>query len=227
MNLIELASESLTLRMFFEKIPGNTMPYPSLLLSTKGTESSLMIGKLNTQNYVLIISAIFLIFAIISLFFIQKRQAQIKILDRELALERAQKNNFRNQLDQFQHQLVRKEERIKVLESDVELKSANLGAKIADILSKKYLDESDWAAILLYYNMLKHNFSTELKQKFPLLKTKDVRLLILIDLGYSNKGIAQVYNITVDGVKKAKSRLLKKIELDDFPKSDFIYNKSA
>ena len=52
---------------------------------------------------------------------------------------------------------------------------------------------------------------------YPQLKPNDMRLLILINLGYSNKGISIINNITESGVKKAKQRLRQKMGVEEFP----------
>ncbi len=59
------------------------------------------------------------------------------------------------------------------------------------------------------------NFFFKLKKNFYYLSEGDVRLLTLIKLQSSNKEMANMLGITIEGVKKAKQRLRKKMNLDE------------
>jgi DNA-binding CsgD family transcriptional regulator len=70
--------------------------------------------------------------------------------------------------------------------------------------------------VILHFDLLNENFTKKLLIKHPTLTPKEVRLMVLVKLGYSNKGIVEINNITDNGVKKAKQRLLKKLDINIF-----------
>jgi DNA-binding CsgD family transcriptional regulator len=87
---------------------------------------------------------------------------------------------------------------------------------IIEVLDQNYVSENEWAKVILHFDLLNENFTKKLLIKHPTLTPKEVRLMVLVKLGYSNKGIVEINNITDNGVKKAKQRLLKKLDIDSF-----------
>jgi len=84
--------------------------------------------------------------------------------------------------------------------------------QISDYLNNKYIDDEKWSAIRLNYNALHNNELEELREENNL-TNHDIRLVILLKMGFSNSGIADKMNISIEGIKKAKQRLKKKLDL--------------
>ncbi|MGF7078293.1 hypothetical protein [Mucilaginibacter sp. UYCu711] len=59
------------------------------------------------------------------------------------------------------------------------------------------------------------NFFFEIKKAFLHLSETDIRLLTLVKLQCNNKEMANMLGITIEGIKKAKQRLRKKMQLDE------------
>jgi two-component system, sensor histidine kinase LadS len=75
--------------------------------------------------------------------------------------------------------------------------------------------ESEWADFEVKFKLLNPNFISNLFDKHPDLTKSEIRLLILIRIGYSQKEIAEILNIAPDSVKKSRSRVRKKLNLGE------------
>ncbi|MGO4773861.1 tetratricopeptide repeat protein [Flavobacterium sp. W22_SRS_FK3] len=74
-------------------------------------------------------------------------------------------------------------------------------------------DDNNWKNFSNYFEAVHKNFNTKAKQQFPNITSNDLRLMALIKMNLSSKEIANILNISGDGIKKARQRLRKKMEL--------------
>ena len=142
---------------------------------------------------------------------LENQQLLKTILSKDLELSK-------KDLQQAIGKLEDKSHLISKLKSDLQEKTdttQNIDS-IINLLDQSYIDENNWAKIVLNFDALNDDFSKKITLRFPAVNNNDIRLLILIKLGYSIKGIAEVNNITEDSVKKRKNRLLKKMEISSF-----------
>ncbi|HWB26291.1 MAG TPA: 7TM diverse intracellular signaling domain-containing protein [Chitinophagaceae bacterium] len=80
--------------------------------------------------------------------------------------------------------------------------------------SSMHLDD-DWKKFKLHFEQLHPDFFEDLKTKYPSLTNNEVRLCAYFHINLSTKEIAALLNIEPDSVRRAKSRLLKKMGLSD------------
>jgi DNA-binding CsgD family transcriptional regulator len=73
--------------------------------------------------------------------------------------------------------------------------------------------EGEWPEFKIKFEELNPNFLGKLNESHPNLLKSEIRLLILIRIGFTQKEIANVLNIAPDSVKKAKQRVRKKLDL--------------
>lgn len=188
------------------------------------------VEQLNFQNErrrnLLIAIILFALILILSIgIFIVRNKGKRKLYLEKIETEKLQKKlvakNLKiaqNELNQAINRIKDKSELIDNLQADLK-KQSNTPQNIDDImliLKQRYINENSWAKIILHFDAINDNFSQRVKEKHPNLTNNDIRLLILTKLGYSIKGIAEVNNISEDGVKKRKYRLLKKLNIDSF-----------
>lgn len=83
---------------------------------------------------------------------------------------------------------------------------------ITSMFEQNYISDVQWQNITLQFNDIHPNYIDSFKKDDVSLTQNDTRLLILLKLEYSNQAIAEILNISVDGVKKAKYRLKKKVK---------------
>jgi DNA-binding CsgD family transcriptional regulator len=74
-------------------------------------------------------------------------------------------------------------------------------------------DDNNWENFSKYFEEVHKDFSTNAQQKFPNITSNDLRLMALMKMNLSSKEIANILNISNEGIKKARYRLRKKLEL--------------
>ena len=84
---------------------------------------------------------------------------------------------------------------------------------IFKLLESTLSKEEEWPEFKSKFEELSPTFLTNLNKKHPTLSKSEIRLLILIRIGFTQKEVASILNIAPDSVKKAKQRVRKKLEL--------------
>lgn len=74
-------------------------------------------------------------------------------------------------------------------------------------------DDNNWENFRKYFEEVHTNFNSNVKQKFPAVTPNELRLMALLKMNLSSKEIANILNISHEGVKKARYRLRKKLEI--------------
>jgi DNA-binding CsgD family transcriptional regulator len=101
-------------------------------------------------------------------------------------------------------------------------------ADIADSLDKMMeahiMTDDNWGQFKKLFSRVHATFFYNLRHKYDNLSGTDIRLLALIKLKLNNKEMAGMLGITVDGVKKAKQRLRKKMSLSKDEEIEDIVN---
>ncbi|MFN0049944.1 MAG: tetratricopeptide repeat protein [Cytophagales bacterium] len=77
------------------------------------------------------------------------------------------------------------------------------------------LTDEDWKKFKKQFEAVHEGFFSKIKDKYPDFSTGDIRLAAILKLKLSQDEIAHMMGISPDSVKKAKSRLKKKISIDD------------
>ena len=90
---------------------------------------------------------------------------------------------------------------------------------IFKLLEHSLSNDSEWEDFKLKFEQLNPDFLESLTKDHPNLSKSDIRLLTLMKLGYSQKETAEILNIEPNSVKKAKSRVRKKLDL---PRSEML-----
>lgn len=74
-------------------------------------------------------------------------------------------------------------------------------------------DDKNWENFTQYFEQVHKDFSKTVKTKYPEITKNELRLMALLKMNLSSKEIATILNISSDGIKKARQRLRKKMEL--------------
>jgi len=110
--------------------------------------------------------------------------------------------------------LAKKNEILVDLKSKVEQMEG--GCETRDIINTinfDLKDEASWEHFTQYFEKVHTDFGVNVKNKYPDVTTNELRLMALLRMNLNNKEIANILNITADGVKKARYRLRKKMNL--------------
>ncbi|MBK8503649.1 MAG: tetratricopeptide repeat protein [Saprospiraceae bacterium] len=92
----------------------------------------------------------------------------------------------------------------------------------------RILTDSDWHAFKSNFEKAYPAYIQKLRESFPDLSDGEERLYLLIKLGMNSKEVASILGISSNGVKKSRSRLRKRLNLDEeINLEDFISHHFA
>lgn len=116
-------------------------------------------------------------------------------------------------------QLAQKNERLVSLKSEAQKlrKTENDNRGYQQLINSINLDlnnDSYWQKFSRFFEEVHHGFNSTAIKKYPDLTPNELRLMSLIKMNLSSKEIANMLNISIPGVKKARQRLRKKMNLD-------------
>jgi hypothetical protein len=72
-------------------------------------------------------------------------------------------------------------------------------------------DDKNWESFTQYFEQVHKDFATDVKRKYPQVTKNELRFMALMKMNMSSKEIANILNISISGVKKARNRLRKKL----------------
>ena len=147
-------------------------------------------------------------------------QAEKEILS--LRNENLQRNiaHERSKLSASLLQMAHKNELLNDLKSRIEALRGAGGIpdaklkKVTQEIERELKQEDYWQQFQLVFNRTHTQFMEKLHQMCPSLTDHEKRLCCFIRMQLSNREIASILNITVNGVEQAKYRIKKKLELD-------------
>ena len=141
----------------------------------------------------------------------QKNEQQKMLYENELAFKKreltahalhlAKKNEVLNNLKQ------------KAISLNAIEKESRGYQKLINTIDFDLKDEDNWENFKKYFEQIHANFNTKVMENYPKVTTNDLRLMALLKMNLSSKEIANILNISAEGVKKARQRLRKKMEL--------------
>ncbi len=86
-------------------------------------------------------------------------------------------------------------------------------------------DDNNWENFSRYFEQVHSGFNSNIKEKFPEVTSNELRLMSLLKMNLSSKEIANILNISHEGVKKARYRLRKKLGISrEDSLQDFVLN---
>jgi len=74
-------------------------------------------------------------------------------------------------------------------------------------------DDNNWDNFSRYFEEVHKDFNSNVKAKYPQLTSNELRLMALLKMNLSSKEIASILNISPEGIKKARYRLRKKLDI--------------
>jgi tetratricopeptide (TPR) repeat protein len=94
--------------------------------------------------------------------------------------------------------------------------AGNIGEGYQELIKTINFDQQDdqvWENFTRYFEAVHKDFEKEALEKFPDITKNELRLIALLKMNLSSKEIATILNISSDGIKKARQRLRKKMNL--------------
>ena len=94
---------------------------------------------------------------------------------------------------------------------------------ILKLLESNLNDEQEWVSFKAKVNEINPSFIQNLQAKHDELSKNDLRLLLLVKIGFMQKEISKMLFIAESSVKKSKQRIRKKLNLSpDITLSEFL-----
>jgi len=87
--------------------------------------------------------------------------------------------------------------------------------ELAHMLKSHLMTQERWIDFKAEFDHTYPNYLYNLKVNNPALTENDMRIIALTKLNLNNRSIADLLGISLEGVKKAKQRLKKKMEMPD------------
>lgn len=86
-----------------------------------------------------------------------------------------------------------------------------VAATLNDMLKSHLMTQERWEGFKKEFEIMYPNYLYDLKVKHPLLTENDMRIIALSKLNLNNRSMGDLLGISVEGIKKAKQRLKKKM----------------
>ena len=160
------------------------------------------------------------------------RKAQLRSFQMEQAKIQQSKDQKHLSLEQIAKDIVRKnkflgsiKERLTPLLKKLDQSDHKQYHKVIEMLEKELQAKWLWKEFLSKFKDRYPYFDKHLQKNFPGLSFNDWRLIALTKLNFKTEEIADLLNISVDGVKKARYRLRKKLGVQSETNiKDFLKN---
>ncbi|APY07599.1 hypothetical protein BWZ20_04480 [Winogradskyella sp. J14-2] len=85
--------------------------------------------------------------------------------------------------------------------------------KVINTINLDINNDSNWEQFRTYFEDVHTDFNSKIMNSYPEVSNNDLRLMSLLKMNLSSKEIANILNISTEGVKKARYRLRKKLNL--------------
>ena len=134
----------------------------------------------------------------------EKIEAELDFKKKELtthALHLAKKNEVLEALKQKAQELKQSEENTKGY------------TQLIRTIDFDLQDDNNWENFAKYFEEVHKDFNGNVKRKYPEVTSNELRLLALLKMNLSSKEIANILNISQEGIKKARYRLRKKLDI--------------
>lgn len=150
----------------------------------------------------------------------QRHVTQQQALLHQQQMAEAAADNARQQLADFARNSIEKNDLIEKLQAQLQLQHQQLNE---ELLHQSILTENDWLRFKDMFDKAHPGFMQRLKSMAPDITTAELRLAALAKLNLGNKHIASMLGIGADAVRKTKSRLRQRLQIDtDTDLEDFI-----
>ena len=186
------------------------------LLSAKNAAS-------NKANYALV--ACLILLGLVAYALIGRKNTRIKAQQAIMKVKELENAQLNFELDHKSRELTTKalliaknNEMLQDVQDNLKAMSRNrTDSDVTHVVRKLKLSkqqENNWKAFIEQFRDLNPEFHRVLTDKYPNLSAGEMRIAALLRMGLGTKDIGAVLNITEQGVKKARYRLRKKMQMD-------------
>lgn len=142
---------------------------------------------------------------------IKRNKLEKEKLDTELAFKKKELTTHALHLAKKNEALLSLKEKAEALK--ISENNTNGYQQLIRTINFDLQDDNNWENFSKYFQEVHKDFNSIVKQKFTDITSNELRLMSLIKMNLSTKEIANILNISIPGVKKARQRLRKKMQL--------------
>ena len=186
------------------------------------------LDKIKTWSLIFILISLVAVGAVIFRSFVQKRKREIKIAEQEKIIEHEKLLNAEQELEFKKKELTAKvlqlarkneflsqlDDEIKTLKNNVDKTVSNTSGRITQIIKRDLADDRQWEQFSSEFSSVHQGFIDALVAKYGEFSKSEIRLISLLKMNLTSKDIADTLNISDEGIKKARYRLRKKLNLE-------------
>lgn len=150
---------------------------------------------------------------------IKNKEIEKKRLDQELTYKINELNHKKKELTAYALQIAQKNKILENIKSNVKELSRQESngkplQKIVNTISINQNDDQSWEEFRSRFLEVHETFEVNVKTNYPNVTPNEIRFMALMKMNLSSKEIANVLNISTEGIKKARYRLRKKLNLN-------------
>ncbi len=174
-------------------------------------------SEIEELEYGGIITVLILLVIIGALIYLKENKRK-KLALTEKCLIETELKNAALELRYFTENIKQKNELIEEFKAKLEhLHSINLHqsdiVELEQLVKENIMTDESWSNFKRLFSKVHIRFFSSIKKKYPAITDTDTRILALQKLGLSTTEMANMLGVTIDGIKKSKHRLRKKMEL--------------
>jgi len=174
-------------------------------------------NKVILLRQILLIAGILLCIVIIGLVYfamlqkVKRKHLEKEVVDKELEFKKHELTTHALHLANKNEMLENIKDQIIQLKNNGS-KSNNFNSLVHSI-KLNLQDDKNWENFSKYFEQVHKDFNSKIKQKYPGVTSNELRLMALLKMNLSSKEIANILNISNEGIKKARYRLRKKLNI--------------
>lgn len=213
--------DQFTIEQFYHAREQHSLFRQQTLLNER-IENQEVARKAAQRNFFIALGILALVLASFGLIYYSNRRRQ----GQERRQMQAHLDESRAELDKYVRRLQHHNELSRGIEERILSLSPSVDqAEIKEMLLQfTFSTEEDWEQFKRLFDEVHRDFIDHLKEQPVSLTPGEVRLLTLLKLDFNNREIAHTLGISMDGVKKNKQRLKKKLQDNADPKLATLLN---
>lgn len=141
----------------------------------------------------------------------KRNRLEKEILDSELDFKKKELTSYALHLAQKNEVLEELKEKVQALKhANHEPRQYN---QLIQTINFNLQNDNNWDNFRKYFEEVHKDINSTIKQRYPDITSNELRLIALLKMNLSSKEIANLLNITQEGIKKARYRLRKKMNI--------------
>ena len=176
-------------------------------------EITVLEQQASISNLQRILMGIALLLSLIGFYAVRQKMKRNKLEKEQVDAELAFK---KKELTTHALHLAKKNEVLEGLKQKAEELKENEAAKngyqqLIRTINFDLQDDNNWENFARYFEEVHKDFNSNVKNKYPQITSNELRLMALLKMNLTSKEMANILNISSEGIKKARYRLRKKL----------------